>query len=73
MLRKLCGLLGSCTILLGNCHAGEGLDRVRNAAALRVCIWPDAHGISHRNPQTGRLTGIDIDMPAERAPILVLQ
>lgn len=29
---------------------------------LRVCIWPDYYSITFRNPRTGTLEGIDIDM-----------
>lgn len=29
---------------------------------IRVCIWPDYFAISYRNPRTGQLEGIDIDM-----------
>ncbi len=29
---------------------------------LRVCIWPDYRGVSFRDPRSGVLSGIDIDM-----------
>ncbi|CAM3785872.1 ABC transporter substrate-binding protein [Roseateles saccharophilus] len=38
--------------------------RVRDSGELRVCIWPDYYGISLRNPRTGQLSGIDIDLSA---------
>ncbi|MBY0367674.1 MAG: ABC transporter substrate-binding protein [Roseateles sp.] len=38
--------------------------RVRDSGELRVCIWPDYYGISLRNPRTGQLAGIDIDLSA---------
>src|SRR3989338_7575609 len=38
------------------------LERIRDNGRLRVCIWPDYYGISYRNPKTGTLTGIDIEM-----------
>ena len=38
------------------------LDRVLANKELRVCIWPDYYGISHRNPNTLQLTGLDVDM-----------
>lgn len=38
------------------------LERIRDSGRLRVCIWPDYYGISYRNPKTGTLTGIDIEM-----------
>lgn len=31
-------------------------------ARLRVCIWPDYRGISFRDPRSGELSGIDIDL-----------
>lgn len=43
-------------------RAASRLDRVLQAKALRVCIWPDYYNISYRNPRTQQLTGIDIDM-----------
>lgn len=42
----------------------QALDRVRAAGTLRVCIWPDYYGVSLRDPRTGRLSGIDIDLSA---------
>lgn len=38
------------------------LVRVTKAQKLRVCIWPEYYAISHKNPTTGRLEGIDIDV-----------
>ncbi|WP_082579824.1 ABC transporter substrate-binding protein [Pelomonas sp. Root1444] len=40
------------------------LQRVQASGELRVCIWPDYYGISLRNPRTGQLSGIDIDLSA---------
>jgi cyclohexadienyl dehydratase len=40
------------------------LQRVRDSGELRVCIWPDYYGISLRDPRTGRLSGVDIDLSA---------
>jgi len=34
---------------------------------VRVCIWPDYYGISHRNPRSGNLVGIDIELSLELA------
>lgn len=42
-------------------------ERVQQRGELRVCIWPDYYGISLRNPRTGQLTGIDIDLSAALA------
>jgi ABC-type amino acid transport substrate-binding protein len=36
--------------------------RVLAAGELRVCVWPGYYGISHRNPNTQQLGGLDIDM-----------
>lgn len=38
------------------------LSAIRAANELRVCIWPDYYSISYRNPRSGALEGIDIDM-----------
>lgn len=39
-------------------------ERVRARGEVRVCIWPDYYGVSLRNPRTGQLSGIDIDLSA---------
>jgi ABC-type amino acid transport substrate-binding protein len=46
-------------------QAGAVLERVKAAAAVRVCIWPDYYGVSLRHPRTQQLAGIDIDLAAE--------
>ncbi len=38
------------------------LVRVTKDKKLRVCIWPEYYAISHKNPLTGKLEGIDIDV-----------
>jgi ABC-type amino acid transport substrate-binding protein len=38
--------------------------RVQASGELRVCIWPEYYGVSLRNPRTGQLSGIDIDLSA---------
>ena len=62
-------------VLLGMqpARAGTVLDRVKAAAVVRVCIWPDYYGISFRNPRNQRLEGIDIDLSAEFAKDLALR
>lgn len=45
--------------------AQEVLDRVRASGTVRVCIWPEYYGVTHRNPNTQQLQGIDIDLSAE--------
>jgi cyclohexadienyl dehydratase len=42
--------------------APERLQRVLDAGQLRVCVWPQYYGITYRNPKTGQLSGIDIDI-----------
>jgi ABC-type amino acid transport substrate-binding protein len=43
------------------------LDRITRTQELRVCIWPEYYAISYKNPQTGELEGIDIDVAKELA------
>jgi cyclohexadienyl dehydratase len=47
--------------------AGDVMNRVQAAQAVRVCIWPDYYGITYRHPRTGQLSGIDIDLSRELA------
>ncbi len=47
--------------------AGPTLDQVKKSGQLRACIWPGYYGISFRNPHTGKLGGIDIELSAELA------
>lgn len=59
--------LGACAALLlaGAAAASPPVaQRVRDSGELRVCIWPDYYGISLRDPRTGQLSGIDIDLSA---------
>ena len=44
--------------------APSASQRVQDSGELRVCIWPDYYGVSLRNPRTGQLSGIDIDLSA---------
>ncbi len=46
-------------------QAGPVLDKVKSSGLLRVCIWPDYYGITFRNPHSGALAGIDIDLSTE--------
>lgn len=45
-------------------HAADSprLERIKASGDLRVCIWPDYFSITYRNPRSGVLEGIDIDM-----------
>jgi ABC-type amino acid transport substrate-binding protein len=47
--------------------AGSRLAQVQRRGELAVCIWPDYFGITWRDPRTGQLSGIDIDLSAELA------
>src|SRR3954452_9456786 len=49
------------------------LDRVVKSQKLRVCIWPEYYAISYKNPRTGQLEGIDIDVAKELAGELKAQ
>lgn len=42
-------------------------DAVKQRGELRVCIWPEYFAITWRNPRSGELSGIDIDMAEEFA------
>ena len=65
--------LAACVLLLAaaittTTRAEPGLaQRVQASGELRVCIWPDYYGVSLRNPRTGQLAGIDIDLSAALA------
>lgn len=41
------------------------LERIQAEKRLRVCIWPDYHGISFRSPANQELRGLDIDLALE--------
>ena len=34
------------------------LQRVTEAKALRVCIWPEYYGVTYRNPKTRRRVNV---------------
>lgn len=53
--------------LSGAAAAESHLDRVLAAKELRVCIWPDYFAVTYRDPRTGMLGGIDIDLARELA------
>ena len=42
--------------------AGEVLERIQARGGLKVCIWPDYQRISFRDPRSGQLSGLDIDL-----------
>lgn len=49
------------------------LDAVKARGELRVCIWPEYFAITYRNPRSGELAGIDIDMARAFAARLGVQ
>jgi ABC-type amino acid transport substrate-binding protein len=53
--------------LLADAAPAPVLQRVKASGVLRVCIWPEYYGISLRDPRTGRLSGLDIDLSAALA------
>jgi cyclohexadienyl dehydratase len=61
----------ACLLFLGLAFVGtsiaDTLSAIKSRGELRVCHWPDYYGISYRNPRTGNLQGIDIDMSKELA------
>jgi len=40
----------------------DRLSSIQERGTLRVCIWPHYYAITYRNPRTGGLEGLDIDM-----------
>jgi cyclohexadienyl dehydratase len=62
-MRRIVLMLGLSVLLNAPARAASGhLDRVLATRVLRVCIWPGYYGISYRNPHTGQLIGLDVDM-----------
>lgn len=61
MRRRLLGSALLATALAAQAAPSQ-LQRVQAAGVLRVCIWPDYYAITYRNPKTGLLSGIDIDI-----------
>lgn len=53
--------------------AGEVQNRVQARGEIKVCIWPDYQRISFRDPRSGQLSGLDIDLAAALASDLGLK
>ena len=66
MTLRLSGILSACAILASAAQAGV-LDDIQKTGVLKVCMWPDYFGISYRDPKTGWLQGIDIELSEELA------
>ena len=43
------------------------LEKITKSSKAAVCIWPEYYAISYKNPRTGELEGIDIDLARELA------
>ncbi|MDP9902266.1 substrate-binding periplasmic protein [Variovorax ginsengisoli] len=43
------------------------LDAIRLTGVVKMCIWPAYRGLTFRDPRTGELQGIDIDLSATLA------
>lgn len=43
------------------------VEKIGKSGELRVCIWPEYYSISYRNPRSGVLEGMDIDMARQLA------
>ena len=55
-------LLLACALSCLGAMAGEVQDRVQDQGEMKVCIWPDYQRISFRDPRSGQLSGLDIDL-----------
>ena len=63
---RLLGILSVGAALAATAQAGA-LEDIRKTGVLKVCMWPDYYGISYRDPKTGWLQGIDIELSEELA------
>ena len=55
-------LLLIASLMPWNFANADSLDDIQKTKVIKVCIWPDYFGISYRNPRTGTLQGIDIEL-----------
>ena len=68
VLHRLLFWVAACTLFdPAAASAGSVLARVTSSHVVRVCIWPDYYGVTWRNPRTGQLQGIDIELSAALA------
>jgi ABC-type amino acid transport substrate-binding protein len=51
----------------GAALAGPVAERIKASGVVRVCIWPNYYGVTWRNPNSGQLSGIDIELSEEFA------
>lgn len=54
-------------------QAGEVSERVQTSGEVKVCIWPAYQGITWRDPRSGKLQGLDIDLAKALGEDLRLQ
>jgi len=63
---RLARVAGAVIALYGSAaHAGPVLDGIRATGIVKLCLWPGYHGMSFRDPRTGKLNGVDIDLAIE--------
>lgn len=65
--------IGAFLALPSSALSAQTLKRIQSTGELRVCVWPEYFSISHRNPRTGELQGIDIDLSQALAKDLGVQ
>src|SRR4029077_515235 len=64
---------GFCSWILSPAALTDGhpqvskLETITKARKVAICIWPEYYAISYKNPKTGELEGIDIDLARELA------
>jgi ABC-type amino acid transport substrate-binding protein len=68
-LKAMCVLSSTAALLMHapSIQAGPVIDRIKASGTIRVCIWPDYYGITHRSPRNPQLTGLDVDLSADFA------
>lgn len=66
-------LLGVVVLSAVPAWAQDRLEAIVSSGTLKVCIWPDYFAITYRNPRSGDLEGIDIDMARAFAKDLGVQ
>ncbi len=66
-MKRLAAALLGLVASLASLAASPTVQRVQDSGELRVCIWPEYYGISLRDPRTGQLAGLDIDLSAALA------
>ena len=55
------------SVAQGQALAQDVVQCVKSSGTVRVCVWPDYYGVTHRNANTQKLEGIDIDLSNELA------